>query len=139
MAISHNVSGVTLGALTVKNRFVPSFLKTELYLNFRTGLDKHAGLFDLAEAFEVFTKEGHSYFFKGERLGFRKNIEMDPEMWKKVMPTLEVVLKEKLSYSSSVSADMKPEDIELLALESGDTTPEELDELESISSKLDSE
>ncbi len=140
VAISHNVSGVTLGALTVKNRFVPSFLKTELYLNFRTGLDKHAGLFDLAEAFGVFTKEGHSYFFNGERLGFRKNIEMDPEMWKKVMPTLEGVLKEKLSYSSGTTVSI--EDVELLALETGDKTPDELDEveeIESISSELETD
>ena len=41
-------SGTTLRALTVKNRFIPPFLECEMYLNFKTGLDKYAGLKDVA-------------------------------------------------------------------------------------------
>jgi len=112
IAISHNVSGVTLGALTVKNRFIPSFLKTELYLNFQTGLDPYAGLFDIAEAFEVIKKEGRSYSYNGESLGFRKNIEKNAEVWEKIMPELEKVLNDKLRYGGEkalVSTTIKEE------------------------------
>ena len=112
IAISHNVSGVTLGALTVKNRFIPSFLKTELYLNFQTGLDPYAGLFDIAEAFEVIKKEGRSYSYNGESLGFRKNIEKNAEIWEKIMPELEKVLNDKLRYGGEkalVSTTIKDE------------------------------
>jgi hypothetical protein len=98
IAISHNVSGVTLGALTVKNRFVPSYLKTELYLNFKSGLDKHAGLFEIAEAFGVIEKPGRTVMYKGESLGYRKDVEKSEEFWKKIMPDLESALNEKLCY-----------------------------------------
>jgi RecA/RadA recombinase len=104
IAIAHNISGVTLGALTIKNRFVPNYLKTELYLNFKTGLDKHAGLFEIAEAFSVIEKPGRTVMFGGESLGYRKDLEKNPEFWGKIMPKLEEVLQDKLCYGSSESS-----------------------------------
>lgn len=101
VAISNNVSGATLGAMTVKNRFVPNFLKTELYLNFKTGLDKYSGLFDIALAYNVLKQEGRSFIFEGQSLGFRKNIEKNIEVWEKILPKLEEVLAEQLRYSNS--------------------------------------
>ena len=59
--MANKVAGVTMRALTVKNRFIPSFLKTELYLNFQTGLDPYAGLLEIAEAFEVIESWGFKY------------------------------------------------------------------------------
>jgi RecA/RadA recombinase len=107
--IAHNVSGVTLGALTVKNRFVPSYLKTELYLNFKTGLDKHAGLFEIAEAFKVIEKPGRTVMYKGESLGFRKELEKDNNFWNKIMPELETTLQNKLCYGTSPVVELQEE------------------------------
>ena len=45
---ARNYSGATLRFLTTKNRFVPPFLQAEIYLNFRTGLDRYSGLKDMA-------------------------------------------------------------------------------------------
>lgn len=101
VAIAHNISGVTLGALTIKNRFVPAYLKTELYLNFKTGLDKHAGLFDIAEAFKVIEKPSRSVLYKGESMGYRKDLEFNAQFWEKVLPDLENVLQQKLCYGQS--------------------------------------
>jgi hypothetical protein len=109
VAIAHNISGVTLGAMTVKNRFVPSYLKTELYLNFKTGLDKHTGLFEIAEAFGVIEKPGRTVMYKGESLGYRKDLEKDPKFWEKIMPELEKVLQDKLCYGTSSSVDIEEE------------------------------
>jgi hypothetical protein len=110
VAIAHNISGVTLGALTIKNRFVPNYLKTELYLNFKTGLDKHTGLFEIAEAFGVIEKPGRTVMFNGESLGYRKDLEKNAEFWAKVMPKLEEVLQEKLCYGGGdTSVDIKEE------------------------------
>ena len=109
VAISHNISGVTLGAMTVKNRFVPSYLKTELYLNFKTGLDKHTGLFEIAEAFGVIEKPGRTVMYKGESLGYRKDLEKDPKFWEKIMPDLEKALQDKLCYGTSSSVDIEEE------------------------------
>lgn len=112
IAIAHNISGVTLGALTVKNRFVPSYLKTELYLNFKTGLDKHAGLFEIAEAFGVIEKPGRTVMYKGESLGYRKDVEKSPEFWEKIMPDLEKALQEKLCYGADTTTKEIEEELE---------------------------
>lgn len=104
IAISHNISGVTLGALTTKNRFVPSFLKTELYLNFKTGLDQHAGLFDIALAFGVIEKPTRTIIYKGESLGYRKDLEKNQDFWDKIMPDLEKILLDKLCYGNSTES-----------------------------------
>jgi RecA/RadA recombinase len=109
IAIAHNISGVTLGALTVKNRFVPSYLKTELYLNFKTGLDKHAGLFEIAEAFGVIEKPGRTVMYKGESLGYRKDLEKSQEFWDKIMPDIEKALQDKLCYGTSSTVDLEEE------------------------------
>jgi RecA/RadA recombinase len=105
VAISNNVSGVTLSAMTVKNRFVPNFLKTELYLNFKTGLDKYSGLFDIALAYNVLEKNGNRYNFGDVNMGFRKDIEKNSEAWEKIMPTLEGVLQKQLCYSHQDNTD----------------------------------
>jgi len=104
IAVAHNVSGVTLSAMTVKNRFVPAFLKAELYNNFRTGLSRYAGLADMAVAFGVIQQTGSTFQFNGEKIGYRKTWENDTEFWdKKVLPVLEQTLKEKVGYGSSNS------------------------------------
>ena len=103
IAIAHNVSGITMSALTVKNRIVPPFLKTELYLNFKSGLDENAGLFDIALAFGVIEQTGKTYSFKGESIGYRKNIEKNAEIWNKISPVLEEKLNEELRYGSSTN------------------------------------
>lgn len=103
IAIANNVSGITMGAMTVKNRIVPPFLKTELYLNFKTGLDENTGLFDLALALGVIVQSGKTYQFEGNSIGYRKNIEKDSLFWKKAYPALEQKLHEELRYGSSES------------------------------------
>jgi RecA/RadA recombinase len=100
IAISNNVSGVTMNAMTVKNRVVPPFLKTELYLNFKTGLDENTGLFDLALALGVIEQAGKSYQFQGESVGYRKNLEKNKEFWQKISPVLEQKLNEELRYGA---------------------------------------
>jgi RecA/RadA recombinase len=114
IAIAHNVSGITMSALTVKNRIVPPFLKTELYLNFKTGLDINAGLFDIALAFNVIQQNGKIYTFNNENIGYRKNIEKDTELWNKICPILEEKLHEELRYgSSSVERDNELDDTDV--------------------------
>ena len=77
IAVAHNVSGVTLSAMTVKNRFAPPFLKAELYNNFRTGLSRYAGLKDMAVAFGVIQQTGSTFQFNGEKIGYAKTWEND--------------------------------------------------------------
>jgi len=101
-----------MSAMTVKNRIVPPFLKTELYLNFKTGLDTNTGLFDLALALGVIEQAGKTYQFQGESVGYRKNIEKDPAFWEKVCPVLEQKLQEELRYGAVDSNEATDENDE---------------------------
>jgi recombination protein RecA len=109
IAVAHNVSGVTLSAMTVKNRFAPPFLKAELYNNFRTGLSRYAGLKDMAVAFGVIQQTGSTFQFNGEKIGYAKTWENDVNFWEtKVIPVLEETLKEKVRYGGAL--DVPPLD-----------------------------
>jgi recombination protein RecA len=97
---ANKVSGVTLSAMTVKNRFIPPFLKTELYLSFLKGLSKYTGLKDLAVGFGVIEQSGSTYSFKGEKIGYASKWENDVDFWEqKCIPELEKTIKSKLKYS----------------------------------------
>ena len=103
VAIAHMVSGVTISAMTTKNRFAPPYLKTKLYNNFRTGLSKYTGLYEIALAFGAITEDGHSYCFNGEKIRkSREWMEDAPTLWEqKIMPALEEILKVKVCYSNN--------------------------------------
>lgn len=92
-------SGTTLRALTVKNRFVPPFLECEMYLNFKTGLDKYAGLKDVAVNHDVIQQNGSTYAMGEKKLGYYKNWRKDETLWEEeILPKLEDVLTEKYCY-----------------------------------------
>ena len=97
-----NFSGSTLRALTVKNRFIPPFLECEMYLNFRTGLDKYAGLRDLAVNHGVIQQNGATFALNdGTKLGYYKNWKKDITLWdEKILPKVEESLKSKYKYGS---------------------------------------
>ncbi len=121
IAISHNVNAVTLTALTVKNRFVPPFLTTSLYLNFKTGLDKYSGLLDMAQAFNI-VESGVTWKWthNKESIGYRKNFEKDSNFWKQLIPMLEEKLQKELTYNNSNIAILEHE-VASMAVEAADS------------------
>ena len=125
IAISHNINGVTLSALTVKNRFIPPFLKTSIYLNFKTGLDKYTGLLDMAQAFGI-VESGTTWKWahNGETIGYRKTFEKDPEFWKQLLPLLETVLNRELTYNNTNIATLQAE-VDDLAKEAAESAEED--------------
>lgn len=101
--ISKDVNGLTMRALTTKNRFVPPFLECEMYLNFQNGLSKYSGLLEMAEGYGVIEKQGHRYAMNGDVLGFYKDWRDDDTVWAKILPNLEQKLKEKLKFKNEES------------------------------------
>ena len=99
-AISKDVNGLTLRFMTTKNRFISPFLETELYLNFRTGLAKYAGLLEMAEGYQIIEKQGHRYVFNGENLGFYKDFKDSDEVWAKIIPVLDEKLQKELAFKN---------------------------------------
>lgn len=98
--LSKGINGLTLRALTTKNRFVTPFLEIEMYLNFRTGLNKYSGLVEMAEGYGVIEKNGHRYVFNGENLGFFKEWKDNEEIWAKILPVLEQKLQDGLAFKN---------------------------------------
>jgi len=112
VAIAHSVSGATLSVMTVKNRFVPAFLKTEIYNNFRTGPDRWAGLSTMAVAFGVVKPEkegGTTYVFNGEKIGRESVWAKNTTLWENsLLAALETTLKEQVCYSNATTAAPTP-------------------------------
>ena len=98
--ISKGINGVTMRALTTKNRFVTPFLEIEMYLNFRTGLNKYSGLLEMAEGYGVIEKNGHRHSFNGESLGFFKDWKEDEKIWNQILPVLEAKLQTELCFKN---------------------------------------
>jgi recombination protein RecA len=98
--LSKDINGLTLRALTTKNRFVPPFLETEMYLNFKTGLNKYSGLLEMTEGYGILEKSGHRYVFAGENIGFYKEWKDNEEVWEKILPKLEEKLKLELTFKN---------------------------------------
>ena len=104
---ANKVSGTTLRALTVKNRFVPPFLECEAYLNFKRGLDKYSGLKEMAVNHGVIDQTGSTFVLPsgeddvpGQKLGYYKNWKGNTELWEDtILPRLEEKLKKQYSYS----------------------------------------
>ena len=100
---SRNYSGVTLRMLTVKNRFIPAFLQGEVYLNFKTGLDKYSGLKDIAVSHGIIEQHGSTYSIGDKKIGYYKNWRNDDETWNTVLPKLESSISEKYRYGKSLA------------------------------------
>ena len=107
--LSKDVNGITLRALTTKNRFVPPFLECQMYLNFKNGLSKYSGLLEMAEGYGVLTKQGHRYVLGEESLGFYKDFKDYKAVWDKILPALETKLKSELKYCAESSEDLLEE------------------------------
>ncbi len=100
---ANKYSGVTLRALTVKNRFVPPFLEAEMYLNFKSGLDKYSGLREMAINHGAIIQNGSTYSLPGDggKLGYFKNWCKNTDLWdEKILPVLEEKLKAAFKYGS---------------------------------------
>jgi recombination protein RecA len=105
--ISKGINGVTLRALTTKNRFVTPFLEIEMYLNFRTGLNKFSGLLEMAEGYGVIERRGHQFAFQGELLGYYKDWKEDEEVWNKILPELEKKLQTELCFKNECQVEQE--------------------------------
>jgi RecA/RadA recombinase len=112
--LSKDVNGLTIRALTTKNRFIPPFLECEMYLNFKQGLSKYAGLLEMAEGYGVITKQGHRYVIGEDVLGFYKDWREDETVWAKVLPALENKLKEQLKFNNESLKTFTPKSEQVL-------------------------
>jgi RecA/RadA recombinase len=101
--------GATMSALTVKNRFVPPFLRTDMYINYKTGLDKYAGLLELCIDYDIIVQTGSTYqLADGTKLGYKKQFKSQPELWQDILPKLDKALKDEFKYSNEGLVGVEP-------------------------------
>lgn len=109
IAEANKYSGVTLRALTAKNRFVPPFLESEMYLSFKTGLNKYSGLLAMAAARNIVIQSGPVYsvgmtcgkYIEGTKLGYAKNFATDPSFYEDfIIPELDKKLEVEYRYNA---------------------------------------
>lgn len=121
LAEANKYSGVTLRALTVKNRFVPPFLEAEMYLSFKSGLNKYSGLLQMAASRGIVEQTGSTYlvgvdcgkYKKGDKLGYAKNFVKDASFFEDfIIPELDKKLEADYKYNSVSTVD---EELEVIA------------------------
>jgi RecA/RadA recombinase len=114
LAEANKYSGVTLRALTVKNRFVPPFLEAEMYLSFKSGLNKYSGLLQMAAARGIVEQTGSTYlvgvdsgkYKKGDKLGYAKNFVKDASFFEDfIIPELDKKLAEDYKYNGNPTVE----------------------------------
>lgn len=110
IAEANKYSGVTLRALTVKNRFIPPFLEAEMYLSFKSGLNKYSGLLAMASSRGIVEQSGATYtvgmnsgkYKKGDKLGYAKNFAKDPAFYEEfIIPELDKMLESDYKYNAN--------------------------------------
>lgn len=108
--LSDKVSGTNLRAFITKNRFVPPYLNTEMYLNFKSGLDRYSGLLQLALNTGLIERSGATCSMEGVKLGYASSFEKDPEFWENgPLEKLDNLLKKELTYSDESFSEVKKE------------------------------
>lgn len=113
--LSNKVNGVTMSAMTVKNRFIPPFLKTGLELNFKTGLDKYSGIKNMAVAYGVIEQTGSTnVLYDGAKLGFYKTWKKNEAVWKKIIDKLEDALQKEICYNDDSEIDDLEQEVDKL-------------------------
>jgi len=126
LAEANKYSGVTLRALTVKNRFVPPFLEAEMYLSFKSGLNKYSGLLQMAAARGIVEQTGSTYlvgvdsgkYKKGDKLGYAKNFVKDASFFEDfIIPELDKKLAEDYKYNGSPTVE---DELEAISDEQGE-------------------
>jgi len=112
---ANKYSGVTLRALTAKNRFIPQFLEIEMYLSFKSGLNKYSGLLAMASARGIVEQNGSTYtvgvdggkYKKGDKLGYAKNFTKDAAFYEEfIIPELDKALKTDYRYHQASDDDI---------------------------------
>jgi RecA/RadA recombinase len=107
-------TGQNLRIFTQKNRCAIPHKQAEVYLNFATGIDKYSGLEPLLESLDsLYLKDAQGNIGKGRtwylkdgdeeiKLGGMKDWKNNEEVWEKILPKLNEVVKRELAYRANV-------------------------------------
>lgn len=108
--VSKNVTGIKITGLCIKNRLIIPFGEMEIYLNFKTGLNKWGGLWELAIKQGVLISKGKTYAWgddpKQDSLGYKKALIKDIKFWNTLIEKLDPILQADTKFSNQVSEEV---------------------------------
>ena len=95
------IIGTEISACTLKNRFYPPFQECKVEIDYKNGINRYAGLMDIALSCGIVTKSGSWYAYGDERMGqgLIKATEYMSEHPDMFLPEIEKVL-ETTGYST---------------------------------------
>ena len=93
--------GAVMPIEAVKQRFVNPFIKAQMYIDYKNGLDRYYGLFDIAKELGVITGNRSYALNDGTKLGYRKQVESDGDLWENtILPVLNPELMNYFTFGS---------------------------------------
>ena len=126
--ISKSYKGSILTATLFKSRNTLEHLRVKTRLDFRAGMDRYYGLFDLAKQFGIAKNEGNG-FRMGEKFFHKKNIDTNPEEYftEDVLKTIDEIVQKAFRYGKlDVPIELIDQDID------DDGTQFEIDQEEQV-------
>jgi recombination protein RecA len=93
-----DIVGSEISACTLKNRFYPPFQEAKIQINYKDGINKFAGIMDMALTCGIIQQSGAWYSYQGERLGqgivkATDAVITNDAISKSILNELEVILK----------------------------------------------
>lgn len=102
--VTKEVSGIEVTVSNYKNRLARENASVDIYIDYKTGLDRHYGLLEAAtESALVELKGSHYLFPNGRKVNGRKEIDQNPTEFftRDLLEDLNKVLKTKYTYGTT--------------------------------------
>lgn len=94
--------GTYIRFMVTKNRIVRPFVETEAYIDFKKGLSKTKGLFELALKYNIVKQSGAWYEVEGYEKKLRQEeIVTNKDIWMSILPKIDAASIKDLAYSSA--------------------------------------
>ena len=92
------IIGASINACTLKNRFYPPFQEATVEINYQDGINRLAGIVDMAITCGIIEKSGSWYSYDGQRLGqgmkkVNAFLDESPEVVDTIIAQLEEIIK----------------------------------------------
>ena len=102
--VGTEITGTEIKAITMKNREYPPFQQAKISIDYIKGINPYAGLLEILEKAELIKKEGNTYHYGEEKLGFYNKASERLEKYPELLDELNVWLK-STGYSTPCSTE----------------------------------
>ena len=106
--VGTEVTGTEIKAITMKNREYPPFQQAKISIDYIKGINPYAGLLEICEKAGLIRKEGNTYHYGEEKLGFYNKASEKLEKYPELLDELNVWLK-STGYSTPYSTEKSTE------------------------------